>query len=124
MQDRFDYLCENFGIYKQTKREFYPKQISFSPQFINALYEEYKKQKIDENTGHPINNHREKFLKAMRFHLREFENGTVPALQEMAGTESQKKQLKKLENQKKAAEAKTPKARAKILKSNMTPGVD
>ena len=72
----FENLCENFGVHKQVKREYYPKQIRFSPEFLTALEEEFNNQIVTEDNT-PVNNCREKFLKALNFHLRELESGTV-----------------------------------------------
>lgn len=70
----FKQLCENYNInvFKTVKREFYPRQIKFSPEFLTAVREEYKRQHLSEDIG--INNHRAKFLKALNFHLRELDN--------------------------------------------------
>lgn len=73
---KFEELYEKYAVYKQVKREFYPKQISFSPEFLSALKEEYSKQQVDENKK-PINNKRIKFVKALNFHLRDLDNKTV-----------------------------------------------
>ena len=78
----FEKLCENFGVHKQVKREYYPKQIRLSSEFLTALEEEFNNQIVNEDNT-PIRNRRQKFVKALNFHLRGFENGTmVEATQE------------------------------------------
>jgi hypothetical protein len=69
-------LCEGYGVYKSIKREFYPKQIDFSPEFLSSLKEEFLRQQINEDIG-KINNHRNKFVKALNFHLRDLERSTI-----------------------------------------------
>ena len=73
---KFDMLCEKYKLYKQVKREFYPRQINFTPDFLKALRAEYENQQVDED-NHPINNKRAKFVKALNFHLRDIDNGVV-----------------------------------------------
>lgn len=77
MKKKFDELYESFNVYKAVKREFYPRQIKFSPEFLEAVETEYNRQRVDENTGTSINNCRNKFLKALNFHLRQVDEGTI-----------------------------------------------
>jgi len=112
---KFDTLCESYTIYKQVKREFYPRQIKFSPDFLRSLREEYDRQQMDEDQS-PINNRRVKFLKALNFHLRDIDNGTV--MENMTQGERLKKEVKM---QKKALKSR-PKEQAGVLKRNVTLG--
>jgi hypothetical protein len=82
----FKQLCENFNVYKSVKREYYPRQIKFSPKFLSAVSEEYKRQQLEEDTG--INNHRAKFIKALNFHLRQIDTGQI-------NEETQEQKIKK-----------------------------
>ena len=109
---KFDKLCENYTIYKQVKREFYPKQIKFTPDFLKALRGEYGKQQVDENNT-PINNKRVKFLKALNFYLRDLDNGVVS--ENMTQGEALKKEV---QMQKKGAKG-ANKERGKILGRNI-----
>jgi len=71
---KFRELCEALEITTmvQTKRLRYPKQIKLSEEFLNSLKREIvKHQTIDESKELPIMNFKEKFLKAITFHLAE-----------------------------------------------------
>ena len=112
----FKQLCESYGIFRQVKREFYPKNIEFSPDFIDAVRGEYNRQKnhIEEDSGTsaPIRDHRNKFLKALNFHLRDIDHGIV---KEMNQGEALKKEVAL---QKKALKA-VKKEQPKVLKRNL-----
>jgi len=109
----FERLCESYGVFKSVKREFYPKNISFSPKFIESVKEEYvrQRQQVQENLG-IVRDHRNKFLKALNFHLRDIENSIV---NEMSQAECLKKEVAA---QRKANKAVT-KEQPKILKRNI-----
>jgi len=108
----FKQLCENYNVnvYKTVKREFYPRQIKFSPEFLNAVNEEYQRQQISEDTG--INNHRAKFLKALNFHLRQIDNGQI-------NEETQEQKIKKQRKANKVVLKKRPAEIKKVLKRNI-----
>lgn len=110
---KFEKLCENYGVFKSVKREFYPKNITFSPEFISAVKEEYVRQRVqlEENSG-IVRDHRNKFLKALNFHLRDIENNIV---NEMSQAECLKKEIA---SQKKAMKA-VKKEQPKILSRNI-----
>jgi hypothetical protein len=108
---KFEILCEKFGVHKQVKREFYPKQIEFSPDFLTSLEKEFHKQ--TELSETPVKNCREKFLKALNFHLREIEKGSL--------TEStQDEKLKKEKQRRKKVQQKIKKVQKDVLKQNLS----
>lgn len=82
MSERFNELYENFfpTTMKTVKRVRYPKQIQFSEEFLTALNAEYARlqtvteAEVEENTPQPapIKNYRDKFLKALNFHVSAF----------------------------------------------------
>ena len=47
---KFEEICEAFGVIETKKRTMYPRGIQFSDKFLNALQEEYNRQKISEST--------------------------------------------------------------------------
>ena len=83
MNSQFETLCEKFGVIKTVKKIMYPRQVKFSPEFVNALREEYFRQKLEEDVDHPIRDRGIKFLKALSFHLHEFETNPTIELEEM-----------------------------------------
>jgi 16S rRNA G1207 methylase RsmC len=63
-------LWESLLSIKQTKIMRYPKQISLSREFLEALKKEVEGNLIiDESKEEPIKNFREKFIKALHFHI-------------------------------------------------------
>ena len=71
---KFDIICESLTSIKQTKIIRYPKQIKLSEEFIKALKKEVERNSIiDESKELPINNFKEKFLKALHFHVSEIQ---------------------------------------------------
>lgn len=81
MKNKFEELCESMGVLSQTRRMFYPKQIKFSDNFIKALKEEYFRQKLEEDANLVIRNRPEKFMKAIQFHVADFEKNTAQELE-------------------------------------------
>lgn len=79
----FDQVCESFGVIKTTKKMLYPRQINFSPEFLNALKREYYGQKLTTEDTKPIKDHVNKFLKAVNFHIHDFESNSAVGLAEM-----------------------------------------
>lgn len=109
---KFDELCEGFNVYKAVKREFYPRQIKFSPEFLEAVESEYRRQQVDEDTGTPLNNCRNKFLKALNFHLRQVDEGTL-------NEETQEQKISKQRKCSLTSLKKRPKEVKRILKVNI-----
>lgn len=109
---KFEQLCEGFNVYKAVKREYYPRQIKFSPKFLEAVETEYKRQQVDEDTGTPLNNCRNKFLKALNFHLRQVDEGTLDE-------ETQEQKINKERKLKKISLRKRPTEVKRILKQNI-----
>lgn len=110
---KFEKLCENYGVFKSVKREFYPKNIEFSPEFLTAVKEEYKRQKnqIHETVG-VVREHRTKFLKALNFHLRDIDTNIM-------AEETQGEKLKKETKQREKAMKKIKQEQPKVLKRNI-----
>ena len=71
--DKFDELCESFGIIKTTKRIMYPRQIKLSEEFLQALKDEYYRLTLDEDDEKPVKNRPQKFVKALQFHIADLE---------------------------------------------------
>lgn len=111
---KFDSLLENYGVYKSIKREFYPKNITFSPEFLENVKEEYIRQKeqLVENKG-VLREHRNKFLKALNFHLRDIEHNLMS---EMSQAEKLKKEVVLQNKSSKAIKKEQP----KVLKRNIS----
>jgi hypothetical protein len=75
---QFEELCEAFGVIETKKRMMYPRGIQFSEQFLQALQEEYERQKLEESQKEkPIREHSSKMLKALQFHIRALDNEQV-----------------------------------------------
>lgn len=110
--NKFDQLCEGFNVYKMVKREFYPRQIKFSPEFLEAVETEYRRQQVDEDSGSPINNCRNKFLKALNFHLRQVDSGAL-------NEETQEQKISKQRKWKVATLKKRPNEVKRIIKQNI-----
>ena len=70
---KFDELAESFGVIKKTTRQLYPRQIKMSPEFLDALKEEYYRLTIEEDAEKPIKNKPQKFIKALQFHVADLE---------------------------------------------------
>ena len=79
--DKFDDLCESFGIIKQTKRIMYPRQINLSEEFMQALKSEYYRLTLEEDSEQSVKNRPEKFIKALQFHVRDLENNKEAELE-------------------------------------------
>ena len=79
--DKFNQLCEKFGVMKQTKKIMYPRQIQLSEEFIAALKNEYFRMKLEEDIEQPIKNRPQKFLKALQFHLTDLEENSASELE-------------------------------------------
>ena len=109
---KFDQLCEGFNVFKTVKREFYPRQIKFSSDFLSAVESEYKRQQVDEDTGVTLNNCRNKFLKALNFHLRQVDAGTL-------NEETQEQKVSKERKLKSSTLRKRPTEVKRILKQNI-----
>jgi len=109
---KFEQLCEGFNVYKAVKREYYPRQIKFSPEFLEAVESEYRRQQVDEDTGTPLNNCRNKFLKALNFHLRQVDEGTL-------NEETQEKIMAKQRKFRKSTLKKRPSEVKRVLKKNI-----
>ena len=77
----FEELCEKFGIMQTTKRMMYPRQIKLSEEFLRALKDEYYRQKLEEDVEAPVKNRPEKFLKALRFQIKELEDNSAQELE-------------------------------------------
>jgi len=73
MKSEFEEMCESFGVLKSTKRVMYPRQIKLSEEFLKALKNEWFKSKLEEEVSGPVKNKPAKFLKAMQFHVADFE---------------------------------------------------
>lgn len=65
----FDKLCENMGVMKTVKRERYPREISLSEEFLEALKKEFYHHKLEEDATKPIREYPLKFIKALRFEV-------------------------------------------------------
>jgi len=78
MTTQFDELFEHTfpTSLKLIKRTIYPKEMQFSEEFVDALKREYARLKDIGNEGElrPINNLNEKFVKAVDFRLKGFDN--------------------------------------------------
>lgn len=65
---KFQQLMENYGILRQEKRLFYPRNFSLSERFLAALKEELKLQEkagiVPEKFAHKLN-------RALQFHIDE-----------------------------------------------------
>ena len=81
--NRFEELCETFGVMKQVKRERYPREINLSEEFLAALKKEYYDLKLSEDNEKPVRNRPEKFNKAIRFHINHLENTSAVELEAM-----------------------------------------
>jgi hemerythrin-like domain-containing protein len=108
---QFEELCEAFGVIETKKRMMYPRGIQFSEQFLQALQEEYERQKLEESQKEkPIREHSTKMLKALQFHIRALDN-------EQVGLAERQKDNKKVEedSEEKSEEKseETPKPRPK-----------
>lgn len=110
---KFEQLCEGFNVYKAVKREFYPRQIKFSPEFLEAVETEYKRQQVDEDTGVTLNNCRNKFLKALNFHLRQVDEGAL-------NEETQEQRILKQRKRSAITLKKRPTEVKRVLKQNIT----
>lgn len=73
MINEFEQLCESLATtLKQTKILRYPRQIQLSKEFLEALNKEVNRHmKIIDESQQPIRDLPEKFLKALRFELKE-----------------------------------------------------
>lgn len=73
MTSKFNSLYESIGAIKTTTRQFYPRNFTFSENFLNAFKEEYENQRKsfnENNVGKPFQPYSEKILKALRFEMR------------------------------------------------------
>ncbi len=73
MINEFEKLCESLATtLKQTKILRYPRQIQLSKEFMESLAKEVAKHmKVLDESSEPIRDLPEKFLKALRFELKE-----------------------------------------------------
>jgi|GEM_PF-694646 len=69
IMNKFEQVCESFGIIKTVKREIYPREIRLSEEFLSALKKEFYHHKLEEDTTKPVKNYPEKFAKALRFQI-------------------------------------------------------
>lgn len=94
MDSQFDKLCESIAPIRTTTRMFYPKNVKFSDNFINAFKEEYQNQRKafgESNTGKPFQPHFERMLKALRFEAKTVEEAlrqSDSAIQKKMGPQS------------------------------------
>lgn len=69
--NKFDKLFESLTTIKTTKVIRYPKQIQLSEEFLKSLKAEVLRHNILDESQEPIRDFEEKFLKALRFHIKE-----------------------------------------------------
>ena len=80
---KYTKLCESLTQMKTTKITRYPKQIKLSEAFLAALQKEVENHRvIDESKEIPIRNVKEKFSKALQFHLKEIQEGCSCLIEE------------------------------------------
>jgi len=124
--DKFNQVCEKFGVIKQTKRIMYPRQIQLSEEFIQALKNEYFRMKLEEDVEQPVKNRSQKFIKALQFHLAELEENIdteleaykrmLEDIEDYEATPEGEKPVKKGDNKRKEEQR-----RKRIPKENMEP---
>ena len=104
----FEEICEAFGVIETKKRTMYPRGIQFSNEFLNALQEEYNRQKISESSKErPIKEHSSKMLKALQFHINALDNIEVGLAEKKKGKSTASKRIgKHFEDKKKDEEYK------------------
>ena len=81
MKSNFEKMCESYGVIKTTKRIMYPRQIKLSEEFLRELKKEYFRQKLEEDVEKPVKHRPQKFIKALQFHVKEFEDNSAAELE-------------------------------------------
>jgi len=126
--NKFEELCEGFGVIKQTKRIMYPRQISLSENFLKALKDEYYRLTLEEDTEKPVSNRPQKFIKALQFHVRDLEQNKeaeLQALRAMMDENTDQYEVSVKGEEKRVAKKSNPKAenkrRKEIEKENLQP---
>ena len=75
MESQFDQICESLGVMRNTTKMFYPRNLKLSEKFLQAFKEEVGRQKRifnETSGGKSFQPQGERILKALRFHLHEF----------------------------------------------------
>ena len=67
-ENKFQQLMENYGLLKQEKRLFYPRNFNLSERFLSALKEELK---LQEKAGIAPDKFAHKLNRALQFHIDE-----------------------------------------------------
>lgn len=67
----FQHLLERYGMIKQEKRLFYPKNFNLSERFLQALREELA---LQEKSGIDSKKFANKLNRALQFHIDEMKN--------------------------------------------------
>jgi len=66
---KFQDLCENYGMIRQEKRVFYPRNFNLSQEFTSALKRELANQ---SKSGIDPDEFARKLNKALQFHVSDF----------------------------------------------------
>lgn len=80
MKSEFDQICESLGVMRNTTKMFYPRNLKLSEKFLHAFKEEIGKQKrifSETSGGKSFQPQGERILKALRFHLHEYNKTRV-----------------------------------------------
>ena len=72
---KFQALMEQYCMLKQTKRLFYPRNLSLSDKFTKALREELL---LQEKAGIPPEKFAHKLNRALQFHINEHKKTPAP----------------------------------------------
>lgn len=81
MDNKFNEICEAFGVIQTTKKMLYPRQIKLSEEFLQALKNEYYRLTLEEDAERPVTNRPQKFVKALQFHVADLEKNKEAELE-------------------------------------------